>query len=162
MIELPLPAGVSRLLVPTSHGPVPVLCGQPPGPGPGGDVVIASGFFGTKEDFRELLALLARAGVRGWAYDYRGQLDAGQPGQEYSIDALARDLRDLLHAPGVGPVHIIGHCLGGFVARSAVLAEPGLARSLTLLACGPSMREAKPKLRSVRGVISLLSSNDGL
>jgi len=29
------------------------------------------------------------------------------------------------------------------VARSAVLAEPGLGRSLTLLSCGPSMREAK-------------------
>ena len=36
---------------------------------------MASGFFGTKEDFRELIALLAQAGRRGWAYDYRGQLD---------------------------------------------------------------------------------------
>jgi pimeloyl-ACP methyl ester carboxylesterase len=38
---------------------------------------------------------------------------------------------------------VIGHCLGGFVARSAVLQQPGLARSLTLVGCGPSMRERK-------------------
>jgi pimeloyl-ACP methyl ester carboxylesterase len=149
VIALPLPAGVTRETIPTAHGPVPVLCGQPRAGHHVGDAVMASGFFGTKEDFRELLALLAAAGVRGWAYDYRGQLDPGepspeQPGPEHTITALARDLRELAHAAGGGrPVHVIGHCLGGFVARSAVLAEPGLARSLTLLSCGPSMLQGK-------------------
>jgi len=78
VIGLPLPAGVSRQVVPTRHGPVPVLCGQPAAADPV-DVVMTSGFFGTKEDFRELIALLAQAGLRGWAYDYRSQLDPGQP-----------------------------------------------------------------------------------
>lgn len=153
MIALALPPRVSRQLVPTAHGPVPVLCGQPrvgrhradPDGADRGraDVVMASGFFGTKEDFREVLALLAAAGLRGWAYDYRGQLDPGSA-HDYSITALAGDLRDLAHAAGGGrPVHLIGHCLGGFVARSAVLAEPGLARSLTLLSCGPNMLTSK-------------------
>jgi pimeloyl-ACP methyl ester carboxylesterase len=105
---------------------------------------MASGFFGTKEDFRELLALLAAAGLRGWAYDYRGQLDPDAAEQDFSIDALADDMRDVMHAVGGGrPVHVIGHCLGGFVARAAVLAEPGLALSLSLLACGPSMLDSK-------------------
>ena len=79
MIELPLPAGVERQLIETSRGPVPALRGLPrPGAGNGIDVVMASGFFGTKEDYRALLSLLAEAGFRGWAYDYCGQLDRAQ------------------------------------------------------------------------------------
>jgi pimeloyl-ACP methyl ester carboxylesterase len=138
---------------------VPVLCGQPAAAGPV-DVVMTSGFFGTKEDFRELIALLAQAGLRGWAYDYRGQLDPGQPDQEYTVAGLAGDLRDLIHAvTGGRPAHVIGHCLGGFVARSAVLAEPGLARSLTLLSCGPSMGERKH--RAMLGGLAKLHTSGG-
>jgi pimeloyl-ACP methyl ester carboxylesterase len=179
MIGLPLPAGVTRQVVPTSRGPVPVLRGEPqPGaaasgrddlpvppracgdPGPATDVVMTSGFFGTKEDFRELLALLARAGLRGWAYDYRGQLDPGPPEHEFTVAGLAGDLRELVHAvTGGRSAHLIGHCLGGFVARAAALAEPGLARSLTLLCCGPSMRERKH--RAMLGGLAKLHTNGG-
>ena len=167
MIGLPLPAGVTRQVVQTAHGPVPVLYAQPAAAAPGDvtDVVMTSGFFGTKEDFRELIALLARAGLRGWAYDYRGQLDpgpAGQagPDQEYTVAGLAGDLRDLIRAvTGGRAAHVIGHCLGGFVARAAVLAEPGLARSLTLLSCGPSMRERKH--RAMLGGLAKLHANGG-
>jgi pimeloyl-ACP methyl ester carboxylesterase len=162
MTGLPLPAGVRRQVVATRHGLVPVLCGQPCGTAPGEvtDVVMTSGFFGTKEDFRELIALLAQAGLRGWAYDYRGQLDPGQPDQEYTVAGLAGDLRDLIHVvTGGRPAHVIGHCLGGFVARSAVLAEPGLARSLTLLSCGPSMGERKH--RAMLGGLAKLHTNGG-
>jgi pimeloyl-ACP methyl ester carboxylesterase len=163
MTGLPLPAGVARRVVQTRRGPVPVLCGQPPRAVT--DVVMTSGFFGTKEDFRELIALLAQAGLRGWAYDYRGQLDPGPvdragPGPAYTVAGLAGDLRDLIRAvAGPRPVHVIGHCLGGFVARTAVLAEPGLARSLTLLSCGPSMRERKH--RAMLGGLAKLHANGG-
>jgi pimeloyl-ACP methyl ester carboxylesterase len=162
MIGLPLPAGVTRQVVQTSRGPVPVLCGQPAGDGSGevADVVMTSGFFGTKEDFRELLALLARAGLRGWAADYHGQLDPAGPDLGYTVAWLAGDLRELMHAvTGGRPAHLIGHCLGGFVARAAVLAEPGLARSLTLLSCGPSMRERKH--RAMLGGLAKLHTNGG-
>jgi pimeloyl-ACP methyl ester carboxylesterase len=60
---------------------------------------------------------------------------------------------------GGRPAHVIGHCLGGFVARAAVLAEPGLARSLTLLSCGPSMRERKH--RAMLGGLAKLHTNGG-
>jgi pimeloyl-ACP methyl ester carboxylesterase len=159
MIALPLPAGVTRQVVPTAHGPVPVLCGQPSVADPV-DVVMTCGFFGTKEDFRELIALLAQAGLRGWAYDYRGQLEDGAPDQEYTVAGLAGDLLDLMHAVTPGrPAHVIGHCLGGFVARAAVLAEPARARSLTLLSCGPSMAERKH--RAMLGGLAKLHTNGG-
>jgi hypothetical protein len=70
VIELPLPARVERQLIQTSGRPVPTLRGRPdPDADNGIDVVMVSGFFGTKEDFRQLLSLLAEAGFRGWAYD---------------------------------------------------------------------------------------------
>jgi pimeloyl-ACP methyl ester carboxylesterase len=124
---------------------VPVLCGRPrPDADTGIDVVMVSGFFGTKEDFRELISLLAEAGLRGWSYDYAGQLDPEHEDDEFTIARMAGELRDLMQAATGGrPAHVIGHCLGGFVARSAVLADPARVRSLTLLGCGPSMRERK-------------------
>jgi pimeloyl-ACP methyl ester carboxylesterase len=145
VIELPLPAGVERQLIRTSRRQVSALRGVPqPEADNGIDVVMVSGFFGTKEDYRELISLLAEAGFRGWAYDYSGQLDP-VPGEiGYTIPDMADDLVAVIRAVTSGRrAHLIGHCLGGFVARFAALAEPGLTRSLTLLATGPSLRERK-------------------
>jgi pimeloyl-ACP methyl ester carboxylesterase len=145
MIELPLPARVERRVIQTARGPVPVLCGCPdPDVGPEIDVVMVSGFFGTKEDFRELISLLAEAGLRGWSFDYSGQFDPEHEDDEFTIARMAGQVRDVMQAATGGrPAHVIGHCLGGFVARAAVLADPARVRSLTLLGCGPSMREDK-------------------
>jgi len=145
MIELPLPDRVERQLIETPGRTVPTLRGRPdPETDNGIVVVMVSGFFGTKEDFRELLSLLAEAGFRGWAYDYSGQLGLHHSEVTYTISQMADDLVGVVRAVSAGqPAHVIGHCLGGFVARSAVLQQPGLARSLTLVGCGPSMRERK-------------------
>lgn len=145
MIELPLPDRVERQLIETAGRTVPALRGRPQPEADNGIVVVmVSGFFGTKEDFRELLSLLAQAGFRGWAYDYCGQLGLQHAQVTYTIPQMADDLVAVVRAVSAGqPAHVIGHCLGGFVARSAVLASPGLARSLTLVGCGPSMRERK-------------------
>jgi pimeloyl-ACP methyl ester carboxylesterase len=146
MIELPLPPGVERVLIDTPRRQVQALHGVPrPEVDNGIDVVMVSGFFGTKEDYRDVMSLLAAAGFRGWAYDYSGQLELATAGAvDYTIEDMAGDLIELMHkVTGGRPAHLIGHCLGGFVARSAAVAEPGLARSLTLLACGPSMRDEK-------------------
>jgi pimeloyl-ACP methyl ester carboxylesterase len=146
MIELPLPPGVERLLIETPRRRVQALHGVPrPEVDNGIDVVMVSGFFGTKEDYREVMSLLAAAGFRGWAYDYSGQLELATAGEvDYTIEDMAGDLIELVRTvTGGRPAHLIGHCLGGFVARSAAVSEPGLARSLTLVACGPSMRDSK-------------------
>jgi len=161
MIELPLPAQVERQLTRTSLRDVPMLRGVPRAQDDNGtDVVMVSGFFGTKEDFRELLCLLARAGCRGWAYDYRGQLGPASQDLEYTIAHMAEDLLAVIRTAGSGrPVHLVGHCLGGFVARTAAVSEPDLARSLTLVACGPSMRDRKHK--SMLSGLAQLHANGG-
>jgi pimeloyl-ACP methyl ester carboxylesterase len=145
MIELPLPPGVERLLIQTPRRRVQALHGVPrPEVDNGIDVVMVSGFFGTKEDFREVMSLLAEAGYRGWAYDYSGQLELATAGEVgYSITDMGSDLAELMREVTAGPAHLIGHCLGGFVARAAAVADPSLARSLTLLACGPDMQDLK-------------------
>jgi len=166
MIELPLPPGVERQVVDTPSGPISTLtakagtakanAAQSP------TVVMASGFFGTKEDFREVLPIVAEAGYDGWAYDYPGQLGVrdGDTASSFAIPAMATQLQSLIKTVSDDQaVHVVGHCLGGFVARHAVLNEPGLARSLTLLACGPSMREAKHKL--MLGGLKSMHKNGG-
>lgn len=123
---------------------------------------MVSGFFGTKEDSRAVLPMLAAAGYDAWAYDYPGQLGQApdsHPGR-YTIPCLAGQLRQIIKVVGRGePVHVVGHCLGGFVARDAVLAEPDVASTLTLLACGPSMRE--PKHRAMLSGLAAMHNNGG-
>jgi pimeloyl-ACP methyl ester carboxylesterase len=162
MIELPLPPGVERLMIETPRRRVQALRGVPrPEVDNGIDVVMVSGFFGTKEDYRELMSLLAAAGFRSWAYDYAGQLELATAGQVgYTITDMASDLTVLMReVTGGRPAHLIGHCLGGFVARSAAVAEPGLTRSLTLLACGPSMQDEKHQ--SMLDGLARLHANGG-
>jgi pimeloyl-ACP methyl ester carboxylesterase len=161
MIELPLPPGVERHVIATSAGPVTALHARPAHSN-STTAVMASGFFGTKEDFREVLPIVAGAGYDAWAYDYPGQLgnyDNETP-KTYTIEAMARQFREVIKAVSNDtPAHIVGHCLGGFVARNAVLTSPEIARSLTMLACGPSMREAKHK--AMLGGLKAMHKNGG-
>ena len=161
MIELPLPPGVERQVVDTPSGPITTLTAKASTTRPP-TVVMVSGFFGTKEDFREVLPIVAEAGYHGWAYDYPGQLGVrdGDTAGSFAIPAMATQLQSLIRTVSDGnAVHVVGHCLGGFVARHAVLDEPGMARSLTLLACGPSMREAKHKM--MLGGLKSMHKNGG-
>ena len=52
---------------------------------------------------------------------------------DYSIDAMACELRTLLASHGIGDYHLIGHALGGLVGLALAMQQaPGL-RSLTLM-----------------------------
>lgn len=161
LIELPLPPGVERRVIGTSRGPVTALHARPAAPADTRSAaVMASGFFGTKEDFREVLPLLAAEGYDSWAYDYPGQLGLQQPADDFTIATMAAHLSEIVRAVGDDrPVHVVGHCLGGFVARESVLAQPELTRTLTLLACGPSMCE--PKHRRMLSGLAGLHKNGG-
>ena len=127
--------------VPGGAGPLAALDTGPAGAR--ATVMLVPGYTGSKEDFAPLLAPLAAAGLRAVALDQRGQFES--PGPEdpsaYSVAELAADLlrvgRALLDE-GPGPLHLVGHSFGGLVARAAVLAEPGLFTSLTLLGSGPA------------------------
>jgi pimeloyl-ACP methyl ester carboxylesterase len=148
MVEVPLPPGIERRYIETRRGPVPALHAKP-ARASGRTTVMVCGFMATKEDFRQILPLLAQGGYEAWAYDHLGQhgdefAAAPEDGPErYTIQSLAEEGCEVIEAVGGGaPVHVTGHCFGGLVARAMALAAPSRTQSLTMLACGPALRPA--------------------
>ena len=113
------------------------------GPAVHGTALLVAGYTGSKEDFAPLLAPLAAAGVRAVAIDQRGQYESPGPDDpgRYGVAELAGDVLAVgraLRADAGEPVHLLGHSFGGLVARAAVLTDPSVFTSLTLLGSGPS------------------------
>ena len=126
---------------PGGAGPLAAL--DTGGDGVRATVLLVAGYTGSKEDFAPLLAPLADAGLRAVAIDQRGQFESPGPDDPaaYTITALADDVllvARALRAETSGPLHLLGHSFGGLVTRAAVLAEPSLFTSFTLLGSGPS------------------------
>jgi pimeloyl-ACP methyl ester carboxylesterase len=108
-----------------------------------GTVLLVAGYTGTKEDFAPLLRPLCEAGYRAVALDQRGQYESPGPDDDsrYSVPELSDDVvlvASELLAECSRPLHLVGHRFGGLVCRAAVLAEPSLFDSFTLLGSGPA------------------------
>jgi pimeloyl-ACP methyl ester carboxylesterase len=121
------------------------------------------GFTGSKEDFIPVLQPLALAGRQVVALDLRGQYEspaAPSPGG-YTPDELAADVAavaDVIADDRQG-VHLVGHSLGGLIAREAVLAAQTRVISLTLLGSGPG-RIAGQRAELLRGMLALMDAAD--
>ncbi|MGW3658472.1 alpha/beta fold hydrolase [Streptomyces sp. NPDC005151] len=124
--------------LPTARGAFAVLDASPPAH-PRGTALLLPGYTGSKEDFIALLEPLSAAGYRIVAADGRGQYETdGTDHQEaYVQSELARDVLAQADALG-GSVHLLGHSLGGQIARAAVLLDASPFRSLTLMSSGPA------------------------
>jgi pimeloyl-ACP methyl ester carboxylesterase len=137
----------------TARGSFAVLDTTPPdGTATRGTALLIPGFTGSKEDFIALLEPLAAAGFRTVAVDGRGQHETGGPRDEavYAQAELAADVIAQAHAlRDAGPVHLLGHSMGGLVVRRAVLdgGAEGWA-SLTVMSSGPAAIEADQQSRT--------------
>lgn len=113
--------------------------------------VLIPGFTGSKEDFLPVLEPLAAADRTVVAIDLRGQYQSPQapgrggyaPGELAAdvlavADAVSRDSAASETGPHGSPgVHLVGHSMGGLIARDAALLRTGRVLSLTLLGSGP-------------------------
>jgi pimeloyl-ACP methyl ester carboxylesterase len=158
-----LPPGCRAFPLRTSRGTFaavesPVAAGAEPR----GTVLLLPGFTGSKEDFHPLHPPLAARGYRTVAVDGRGQYESDGPENDESAYAQAELARDVVaQAEAVGaPLHLLGHSLGGQIARAAVLLDRAPFRSLTLMSSGPaeistSQRERVKLLRDALAVLTL-------
>ena len=125
--------------------------------------LLIPGFTGSKEDFISILQPLASAGRRVVAIDMRGQYQSqGAPDETgYAPGELAADIAamgDAIAADGQG-LHLVGHSLGGHIAREATLAREARIISLTLLSSGPG-RITGQRAQILRGMLAIMATAD--
>jgi pimeloyl-ACP methyl ester carboxylesterase len=124
--------------------------------------LLVHGYTGSKENFLPVLEPLAAAGRIVVAVDLRGQYQSPHaPGRSgYSATELSADLLAIAAAVDPAGVHLVGHSMGGLIAREAVLACPAAFLSLTLLGSGPG-RIAGHRAPELRDILALLDPADG-
>lgn len=106
------------------------------GSGPG--LVLVHGFGGAKEDFALHVPALATA-HRVVTFDHRGHGASDGPADlgAYSLDRLAADTVAVADAVGFDTFRLLGHSMGGMVARRVVLAQPDRVEALVLMNTSP-------------------------
>lgn len=153
------PPGVTARPLPTTRGTFATLDAPATAPAKG-TVLLLPGFTGSKEDFIAMLQPLAAAGYRGVAVDGRGQYESPGPDSQgaYAQVELAKDVLAQAAALG-GRMHLLGHSLGGQIARAAVLLDLRPFLSLTLMSSGPG-RVTEAQRQKVRLLIDALKVMD--
>jgi pimeloyl-ACP methyl ester carboxylesterase len=137
-----MPDHVRSATVQTARGTFAVLEAQPcRGVSYRRPALLVPGFTGSKEDFLAILEPLASAGRHVYAIDQRGQFQSPHAADRagYSAPELAADVLAIADAvaPDADGVHLVGHSMGGLIAREAVLTRAASFLSLTLLGSGP-------------------------
>jgi 3-oxoadipate enol-lactonase len=85
----------------------------------------------------QLVPLLA-AGYRVLRLDMRGHGGSAPVDGDYTMDALAADVKGALDVLGIAKVHYIGLSIGGMIGQGFALAYPERLASLTLCDTQPS------------------------
>jgi pimeloyl-ACP methyl ester carboxylesterase len=106
--------------------------------GSGPTLLLVHGFGGAKEDFADQAGTLAER-HHVVTFDHRGHGESDSPpdASSYTIDRLALDTIAVAGAVGADQFRLLGHSLGGMVARRVVLAHPQRVEALILMDTAP-------------------------
>jgi pimeloyl-ACP methyl ester carboxylesterase len=106
--------------------------------GTGPTLLLVHGFGGAKEDFDDHVDALAHD-HHVVVFDHRGHgaSDAPDDLAAYTFDRLALDILAVADAVGADSFHLLGHSMGGMVARRVVLAHPSRIETLVLMDTSP-------------------------
>ena len=106
------------------------------GTGPG--LMLVHGFGGAKEDFADHVPELARDHTVV-VFDHRGHGASDKPDDldAYSLDRLVADTIAVADAVGFDRFRLLGHSMGGMVARRVVLQHPARVEALILMDTSP-------------------------
>jgi pimeloyl-ACP methyl ester carboxylesterase len=159
---LNLPDQVRSVTIASHRGPFAALEAQPArGVCERRPALLVPGFTGSKEDFIPVLQPLASAGRSVIAIDMRGQYQSQGPADpgRYAPSELAADIAAVADASAGDDqgVHLVGHSLGGLIAREAALAQATPILSLTLLSSGPASLSGE-RAELLRGMLTALEA----
>lgn len=106
------------------------------GDGPG--LLLVHGFGGSKDDFADHVEALG-ATHRVVTFDHRGHGRSGRgpDPDEYTLDRYAADTLQVADALDLPSFRLLGHSMGGMVARRLVLARPERVEALVLMDTSP-------------------------
>ncbi len=106
--------------------------------GEGAPLLLVHGFGGAKEDFTDHLAALGEHAT-AVCFDHRGHGESDHPADEaaYSLDRLVADTLGVADGLGFERFRLLGHSMGGMVARRLVLAHPERVEALILMDTSP-------------------------
>jgi pimeloyl-ACP methyl ester carboxylesterase len=160
-----MPDHVRSVTLPTARGSFAILEAQPSrGVSFRRPAVLVPGFTGSKEDFLAILEPLAAAGRTVYAYDQRGQYQSPHAADRsgYAAAELAADVLAIAEAVAADSdgVHLVGHSMGGLIAREAVLQKAAAFLSVTLLGSGPASL-AGDRAATLHDVLAVLDPTSG-
>jgi pimeloyl-ACP methyl ester carboxylesterase len=161
----PSPPGARAYALRTARGEFAVVDAPvAAGVEPRGVALLLPGFTGSKEDFHRLHEPLAARGYRSIAVDGRGQNESDGPAEDEAPYAQAELARDVLaQAAALGsPVHLVGHSLGGQIARAAVLLDHSPFVSFTLVSSGPAeiSESQKQRVKLLHDALAVMSMTE--
>jgi pimeloyl-ACP methyl ester carboxylesterase len=144
------------------------------GEGPG--LILVHGLGGAKEDFADHVPTLARDHTVV-TFDHRGHGASDNPTDPaaYSLDRMRADTLAIADAVGLEQFRLLGHSMGGMVARGIAINEtarvvalvmmdtsagpiPGFEPSLMDIACDVALKEGKQALKDLLDMAATLDT----